>query len=391
MNKKIYADHAATTPLEREVLEAMLPFLGENYYNPSALYPEARAVRAMIEEARSALLDVIGGDPEGSIVFTGSGTESVNMALRSAVSTLMKSSAEIPLKRNKPFPGRILVSAVEHHAVLNCASSLESEGFAVQCLPVDRYGVVSPDTLKEYMGPDVLLVSVMSVNNETGAVNDTAALSKIAHAGGAKFHTDAVQALGVFPIHAKEMGADYISFSAHKIYGPKGVGALYAAPGAPVSPLVFGGKQEGGVRAGTENTGGIAGFGCAAGILRKRLEEDFFHLAGLKQVFLEGIANISGLIVNSPPNGAPHIINISAAGVEAEPCLLHLSMAGVLASMGAACNASSVEPSHVVEAIGVPPEHKRGTLRFSFGRENTKEDAERAAENLVLVLAKLRK
>jgi cysteine desulfurase len=370
--KKIYADHAATTPVDPRVLEAMLPFLKERYYNPSSLYPEARAVRAEIEAARQTILDLIGG--AGRIVFTGSGTESVNLALRSAV------SGDCGDRK------RILISAVEHHAVLNCADSLGAEGFTVERLPVDRYGVVSPDVLKDRMGPDLRLVSIMSVNNETGAVNDTAALCKIAHEGGAMFHTDAVQALGVLRIGAGTMGADYVSVSAHKIYGPKGVGAMYAAPGAPVFPVIRGGEQEGGARAGTENVAGIIGFGRAAGILR--LEEDAVHLERLKRIFLEGIAGIPGLLVNSPPGGAPHIISVSVAGVEAEACLLRLSLAGVLASMGAACNSSSLEPSHVVEAIGVPVEYKRGTMRFSFGRGNTAEDVSFAARELASAIAK---
>ena len=367
MNKKIYADHAATTPIDTRVLNAMLPFLGGSYYNPSAIYPEARAVRAMIEEARSDLLNLIGGDPEGKIIFTGSGTESANMAIRSALSAFGEN-------RTKGKKKRILVSAAEHHAVLNCVNSLSvnllqseesiAERFIVEQLPVNCYGIVTPDTLKKYMGDDVRLVSIMTVNNETGAINDTAALRQIAHRGGAKFFTDAVQALGVMDICAKDTGADYISVSAHKIYGPKGIGALYASPSAPITPLIFGGKQENGARAGTENTAGIAGFGCACEILAKRLKEDTAHLAKLKQIFCGGISKIPEIMVNSPPLGAPHIINISAKGVEAEQCLLRLSMAGILASMGAACNASSVEPSHVVEAIGVPAEYKRGTLRF---------------------------
>jgi cysteine desulfurase len=354
----------------------MLPFLGGNYYNPSSLYPEARAVRAEIDAARQTVLDLIGG--VGRIVFAGSGTESVNLALRSAVSGCRGDRR------------RILISAVEHHAVLNCAGSLEAEGFTVERLPVDRYGVVSPDALEDRMGPDVSLVSVMSVNNETGAVNDTTALCRIAHDDGAMFHTDAVQALGVLRIGAKDMGADYVSVSAHKIYGPKGVGAMYAAPGAPVSPVIRGGEQEGGARAGTENVAGIIGFGRAAGILSERLEEDTLYLGRLRQIFLDGIARIPDLIVNSPPGGAPHIVNISAAGIEAEACLLRLSRAGVLASMGAACNSSSVEPSHVVEAIGVPVEYKRGTMRFSFGRDNTAKDVSFAAHELASAVVKSR-
>ena len=379
MPKKIYADHAATTPLDKEVLKAMLPFLNENYFNPSAIYPEARAVRAVLDNARVNLLDFIGGAPDGRIIFTGSGTESVNLALHSAISVYRQKTKL-----------RILISAVEHHAVLNCAHSLENEDIIVEELPVDHYGVVLPDTLKTYIKSDVKLVSIMTVNNETGAINDTAALCNIAHDAGAMFHTDAVQALGIMPIAAKNNGADYISFSAHKIYGPKGTGALYAAPGAPVSPLILGGKQEGGARAGTENTAGIAGFGRSIDILRKRQESDIAHLTSLKRIFLDGIEKIPGIIINSPPNGSPHIVSVSIAGIEAEPCLLHLSMAGILASMGAACNASSVEPSHVVEAIAVPPEYKRGTLRFSFGRDNTEEDAERAATELISVIKKLR-
>jgi cysteine desulfurase len=372
--KKIYADHAATTPVDPRVLEAMLPFLGGSYYNPSSIYPEARAVKAEIEAARKTVLDLIGG--AGRIVFTGSGTESVNLALRSAVS------------ERGGDRRRILISAVEHHAVLNCADSLGAEGFTVERLPVDRYGVVSPDVLKERMGPDVRLVSVLSANNETGAVNDTAALCRIAHDNGAFFHTDAVQALGVLRIGAKDMG-DYVSVSAHKIYGPKGVGALYAADGAPVFPVIRGGEQEGGARAGTENVAGIVGFGRAAEILSGCLEEDALRLGRLRQIFLDGIARIPDVLVNSPPGGAPHIISVSVAGVEAEACLLRLS-GTVLASMGAACNSSSVEPSHVVEAIGVPAEYKRGTMRFSFGRDNTAEEVFFAARELASAVAKSR-
>jgi cysteine desulfurase len=377
MGNKVYADHAATTPLDKQVLEAMLPFLGEHFYNPSALYPEARKVRAEIETARAAVAGITGG--KGRIIFTGSGTESDNTALRSAVYG--------DTGKNK---GRILISAVEHHAILNCAAALGTKGFTIEQLPVDRYGKVSKDTLEKHMGSDVRLVSIMSVNNETGAINDTAALCGIAHAGGAKFHTDAVQALGVLRIEADRTKADYISISAHKIYGPKGTGALYAAEGAPVVPLLRGGEQESGLRAGTENVAGIIGLGKAADILRERLEEDVIHLGRLKKIFLEGISSIHDLLINSPPEGAPHIINVSAAGVEAEVCLLRLSMAGVLASMGAACNAASVEPSHVVEAIGVPAEYKRGTMRFSFGRDNSGEDAAFSAKELVSAIEKCR-
>ncbi|MDR2433889.1 MAG: cysteine desulfurase [Treponema sp.] len=372
----MYADHAATTPLDPRALDAMLPFLRGQFYNPSALYPEAAEVRAAVETARSELLGLIGG--AGRLVFTGSGTEAANLALRSALPALCGE------------PARILVSAAEHHAVLNCADSLAAAGVSVERLPVDRHGAVSPEILSARMGPGVVLVSVMSVNNETGALNDTAELCRIARRGGAKFHTDAVQALGVLPLCAEALGADYISVSAHKIYGPKGVGALYAAPGAPIFPIIRGGKQEGGARAGTENTAAIAGFGRAAALLRERLPEDAAHLSRLKAIFLDGIAAIPDMIVNSPPNGAPHIISVSVAGVEAEGCLLRLSMAGVLASMGAACNASSIEPSHVVEAIGVPAAYKRGTMRFSFGRDSTGEDAAQAAQELASAVAKSR-
>ena len=390
MNKKIYADHAATTPVDASVLEAMLPFLGGCFHNPSALYGEAREVRVMIDDARSVLLDFIGGDSEGRIIFTGSGTESANLALYSALHSALHLPTRPSDSSGQQRPGSLLDSAAEHHAVLNYAHSLNSSGIVTEELPVDRYGAVAPDTLRKHIKGDVMLVSVMTVNNETGAINDTGALCKIAHDAGALFHTDAVQALGIMPINAQKNGADYISFSAHKIYGPKGIGALYVSPAAALSPLVLGGKQEGGARAGTENTAGIAGFGRAVTLLRGRLEKDATHLAALKSLFLKEIAAIPGIIINSAPGGAPNIINISAAGVEAEPCLLHLSMAGILASMGAACNASSVEPSHVVKAIGVPQEYQRGTLRFSFGRDNTEEDVKRCAQELAAVLGKMR-
>ncbi|MDR1579861.1 MAG: cysteine desulfurase [Synergistaceae bacterium] len=373
---KVYADHAATTPLAPEVLEAMRPFLEENYYNPSALYAEARAVRSAIGAARASLSEILEADG-GKIIFTGSGTESDNLAIHSAVCAAGERR-------------RVLISSAEHHAVLNSVDALARFGFTAERLPVNRFGHVSPDILKSLIGPDVCLVSVMTVNNETGAINDVVSLCRIAHDAGALFHTDAVQALGVLRLGAATAGFDYLSVSAHKIYGPKGVGALYSSPDVPISPLIRGGGQESGLRAGTENTAGIIGFGAAAKLARERLERDTARLRDIKRVFLKETEAIPHIMVNSPPDGAPHIISLSVEGIEGEACLLRMAMAGVQMSMGAACDSASVEPSHVVTAIGVPSEYRRGTMRFSFGRETTEEEAVYAGRTFAEVVAKLR-
>jgi cysteine desulfurase len=371
----VYADHAATTPLDPMALDAMQPYLRDEYYNPSALYPAARRVRQAVENARAQVAASMGVSDETRIIFTGGGTESVNHALHSAAREMSGRGA--------------LISAVEHHAVLNSSSAL-APGMAVSLLPVDRYGRVALETLAERLAPDVGLVSIMYVNNETGAINAIPALCERAHSAGALFHTDAVQALGALELDAPASGVDYLSVSSHKIYGPKGVGALYVREGAPVSPFIRGGGQERRLRAGTENVAGIVGFGRAAELLAARRADDAARLRKQRGMFLAGIADIGDYAVNSPPDGVPGIINVSFGGIEAEAALLKMSIAGVMLSMGAACNADSVEPSHVMKAVGLDGRYIRGTLRFSFGRKTTDEEVIHAVRALRETVRRLR-
>ena len=375
----VYLDNNATTPVDRRVYEAMTPYLFEKFGNPSTLYSIGAEARSAVEEARRKVADLVGARPD-EIVFTGCGTESDNMAL--------KGVAFAHMERGK----HIIVSSIEHHAVLNTAAYLEKIGFEVTYLPVDRYGMVDPDDLRRAIRSDTILVSIMLANNEIGTIQPIKELCSVSHEKGVLFHTDAVQAAGKLRIDAEELGVDLLSLSAHKIYGPKGVGALYIRKGTKIHPLIHGGHQERGRRAGTENVAGIVGFGKAAQIALQEMEEEAVWIAKLRDRLERGILErIEDVLINGhPEKRLPNTTNISFRYIEGEAIILKLASHGIFASTGSACSSDTLEPSHVLMAIGLSPEVGHGSVRFSLGKFNTADDVDRTLEVLPEVVSNLR-
>jgi len=374
----VYADHAATTPLDARVLEAMLPFLRERFYNPSSLYAGGFTVRRAIEEAR-ALIAAYFGCAAGELYFTSGGTESVNLAVLGAV-------------RAAGRKGRIVIGATEHHAVSETARALEKEGFSVAVVLCNAQGLITPEALEQSMDDRVVLVSVMWANNETGIIQPVAQLCNITRRHGALFHTDAVQALGSRRIRLDEIPVDLLSCSSHKIYGPKGCGLLFVRGNTQIAPIFHGGQQEKRLRGGTENPAAIIGFGKAVELLEAEREDRRTLQKTIARHFLKRILDIPGILYNSPQDSViPGFVSLSIAGVESEPLLFHLGMQGVDASMGAACHSQVIEPSFVLRAMGVPESHIRGSVRFSYGKDSTLDEADHAAKALISVVGKLRK
>ena len=375
----VYLDNNATTPVDRRVYEAMSPYLFEKFGNPSTLYSIGAEARAAVEEARKRVADLVGARPD-EIVFTGCGSESDNMAL--------KGVAFAHMERGK----HIIVSSIEHHAVLNTAAYLEKIGFEVTYLPVDRHGLVDPNDLRRAIRSDTVLVSIMLANNEIGTIQPVKELCSVSHEKGVLFHTDAVQAAGKLKIDVEELGVDLLSLSAHKIYGPKGVGALYIRKGTKIHPLIHGGHQERGRRAGTENVAGIVGFGKAAEIALQEMEEEVVRIAELRDRLEMGILErIEDVIVNGhPEKRLPNTTNISFCYIEGEAIILKLASRGIYASTGSACSSDTLEPSHVLMAIGLSPEVGHGSVRFSLGKFNTADDVDRTLEVLPEVVSNLR-
>ncbi|MDK2926198.1 MAG: cysteine desulfurase [Bacillota bacterium] len=377
--RRVYLDHAATTAVHPEVLEEMLPYLKGEFGNPSSIYSWGREAKAAVEKARARLAHLLGADP-AEIVFTSGGTESDNFALRGVAAA------------NRQKGNHIITTKIEHHAILHTAEQLEKEGFRVTYLPVDKDGLVRPEDLEEALTPDTILVSIMFANNEIGTIEPIAELARIAKSKGVIFHTDAVQAVGNVPINVKELGVDLLSLSGHKIYGPKGVGALYIRRGTRIEPLILGGAQERKWRAGTENVPGIVGLGKAAELAEKELPQRMKHLAELRDLLIDGImekidhVRLNGHRTQRLPGNA----NFCFEYVEGESLLLNLDLAGIAASSGSACTSGSLEPSHVLMALGIPPEVAHGSLRLTLGRENTREDVEYVLSVLPEIVAKLR-
>lgn len=381
MGKNIYLDYNATTPLRIEVRDAMKEEL-DIYANASSMHESGRRARARVEEARLEVARLLGTDDDPQrIVFTSGGSESNN--------TVFSTMFHLGRKGNRK---KIIISSIEHPCVLNAAIWLEREGFPVIYLPVDEYGAVDIDAYKKELDEDVLLVSIMMANNEIGTVEDVKTLASLAKARGAFFHTDATQAVGKIPVDVKDLGVDYLTLSAHKLYGPKGVGALYLAKKAPLEPLIRGGHQEDGHRAGTYNNSGIMGFGLAARLALAELPQYAAHTLGLRTKLKEGILErIPRVRVNGHPERVlPNTLNVSFPGAEGEAILLHLDIAGIRVSTGSACASGSLEPSHVLMATGVGPELAHGSIRFSLGRDTTIEDIEYVLEVLPKAIASLR-
>ena len=365
----IYLDNAATTRLTEPVLEVMLPYLTTEYANPSAAYASARRSRAAVERAREQCASVIAALPE-EIAFTGGGTESDNWALCSAV--LMTG------KRH------VVTAKIEHRAILRCCERLRREGVTVTCLDADGDGLVRPEDVRRALTDDTALVSVMSANNEIGTIQPIREIGAICRERGILFHTDAVQAYGHIPLNVGEMNVDLLSASAHKLHGPKGVGLLYIRKGLVFPPLLYGGAQEDGRRAGTTNTAGIVGFGRAAELAAETVEEGSAKIAAMRDGMIRRIlTEIPGSFLNGHPSKRlPGNVNVSFSGINGSELLMLLDRQGVCASTGAACSADSREPSHVLTAIGRTRAQANGAIRLSLSEETGQEEADAAVDTL---------
>ncbi|WKV08942.1 cysteine desulfurase NifS [Thermoanaerobacterium sp. CMT5567-10] len=375
---RIYLDNAATTPLKPEVLDSMMPFLDNRFGNPSSLYSYGQEAKKAIEEARDRVAAAIGANAD-EIFFTSGGTESDNWALKGAAYAL------------KDKGNHIITSSVEHHAILHTCQYLENQGFEITYLPVDEYGLVDPNELKRAIKDNTILVSIMCANNEIGTIEPIEELANVSHEKGVLFHTDAVQAVGNVPIDVKELDVDMLSMSAHKIYGPKGVGALYIRKGLRIDTLLQGGAQERNRRAGTENVAGIVGFGTAIELVTKNIDEHIKKLIMLRDKLIDGILKIPYTRLNGHPvKRLPGNVNVSFEFVDGESLILSLDMEGICASSGSACTAGSIDPSHVLLAIGLPEEIAHGSLRLTIGEENTEEEIDTVINKLPKIVDRLR-
>lgn len=374
----IYLDHAATTPMAPEVVEAMLPYMTELYGNPSSTHQWGRRARAALDQARQEMADLL-GTTAGHIIFTSGGTESDNMAL---IGVAMA---------NQERGRHIITTQIEHHGVLHTCEYLERIGFEVTYLPVDHTGKLVLSTLEASLRPDTILVSVIYGNNEVGTIQDIEAIGSLLRDKGVYFHTDAVQALGTVPINLQHLPVDMMTFAAHKLGGPKGIGALVRSPQVKSYPLLHGGAQEKRRRAGTENVAGIIGFATAfrlAVFEREARVEQYFHY---RRRIIE-LFDTSGLryVINGHPHDfLPHIFNVSFIGTDTESLLINLDLAGIAASSGSACASGSLEPSHVLQAMGLESGVLRSAIRFSFGTTNTEAQIEEAARKTIEVVQRI--
>lgn len=379
MGKLIYMDHAATTAVRPEVLDAMLPYFTEKYGNPSSVYTFASRNKDVINVSRDIIADSIGAKPE-EIFFTGGGSESDNWALKAA--------AEAYSEKGR----HIITTKIEHHAILHTCQYLEKQGFDVTYLDVDEKGMVDTGRLEASIRPDTILISVMAANNEVGTIEPVSRIGAIAHEHGILFHTDAVQAYGQIPLDVNAMNIDMLSCSGHKLNGPKGVGFLYVRSGVKIGSFIHGGQQERGRRAGTENVPGIVGMGKAAELAVLSMNERMGRETEIRDHM---IRRIMAEIPYSRLNGheserLPNNINISFQFVEGETILIMLDMAGICASAGSACTSGSVDPSHVLTAIGLPKEISHGAVRLTLGYENTMEEGDFVVDNLKRIVENLR-
>ncbi len=377
--KRIYLDYAATTPTDPRVVDEMLPYFTENFGNPSSVHSFGQEARGAIEKARADIAGLIGAAPD-EIVFVSGGTEANNTALKGIARA----------KRDKG--DHIITSSVEHHSVSETAAALKKEGFRVTTLPVDEYGMVDPDDVKKAIGEKTILISIMHANNEIGTIQPIAEIGKIARERGITFHTDAVQSFGHIPVNVDELGVDLLSTSSHKFYGPRGAGFLYVRKGTKIVSLLSGGDQEKRRRAGTHNTPGIVGTATAAIIAHVSMAEQSAREALLRDRL---IREITGAVEDTNLNGhpttrLPNNTNISFHFIEGESILLSLDMEGIAASTGSACTSSTLEPSHVLLAIGLSHEIAHGSIRFSLGRWTTDEDVARVVEVLPGIISRLR-
>jgi cysteine desulfurase len=378
--RKVYLDNNATTRMREEVLEAMLPYLKDIYGNASSIHQFGRAARTAIDDARGKVASLLGAASPEEVIFTSGGTEADNFALR-GVAQALKSKGD-----------HIITSSIEHHAVLNTCKVLEKNGLKVTYVGVDRDAIVDLAALKKAVTDKTILISIMYANNEVGTIEPSEEICSIARERGVYFHTDAVQAAGKIPFELKNLDVDLASFSAHKIYGPKGIGALYIRKGTKITPQMVGGHHEMGRRAGTENVAGIVGFGKAAELAQKELAAEAKKLTALRDRLHDGIiSSITEVTLNGhPEKRLPNTLNLRFRYLEGESIILNLDMEGVAVSTGSACTSGSLEPSHVLTAMGVDPAETQGSIRFSLGRDNTADDIDYVVKILPAIIKRLR-
>lgn len=380
MKNNIYLDYAATSPVLPEVLDEMIPFFTDNYGNPSGVYSTAREAQQAVEKARKQTAETLGSEPS-EIYFTSGGSESDNMAIMGTARALASKGRHI------------ITSGIEHHAVLNPCRYLEKEGWQITYLPVNHQGIIDPEDVRRAIRPDTVLISVMAANNEIGTLEPIHEIGKIARESSVLFHTDAVQAIGAVPLSVQEIGCDLLSISAHKFYGPKGVGALYIRKGTRIDSLILGGAQERGLRAGTENTAGIIGLGKAIRIAAQEMKTNADRNRQMRDRLIRQILkNIPGSSINgSIEKRLDNNCHVSFTGIDGEALLLRLDLAGIAASGGSACTSGSREPSHVLQAIGLDEDRMNGSIRFTVGRNTTAEQIDQAARKTTEIVADLRK
>jgi len=379
MYNLIYLDHGSTTPTDQRVVEAMLPYFNKLYGNPSSIYSLAKESKRAEEDAREEVAKLLNAKAE-EIVFTSGGTEADNSAIKGIAFA------------NRAKGNHIITSKIEHHAVLNTCKWLSGQGFTVSYIGVDKYGVLDLDELKGAITDKTILITIMHANNEVGVIEPLAEIARIAKDSGVYLHTDAVQAVGKIPVDVNVLGVDLLALSGHKFYGPKGVGALYIRKGTKIASLLHGGHHEGNRRAGTENIPGVVGLGKACEIAMEEITEEEEKLKALRDKLEKGITEeIEDVIVNGhPEKRLPGTLNLCVKYIEGESMLLQLDHEGIAASSGSACTSASLEPSHVLTAMGIPPEVAHGSLRFTLGRSNTEEDIDRVIEVLPPIVKRLR-
>ncbi len=381
MNRQVYVDNAATTKISSKVLEKMLPYLKENYGNPSSLYSLGAKAKHAIEDAREDIANCFCAKPQ-EIYFTCGGSEADNWAIKGYAEKI------IDKDKNK---NHIITSAFEHHAVLHTVQALQKKGFDITYLPVYENGIVKPEDLEKAINERTALVSIMFANNEIGTLQPIKELADICKKHNVVFHTDAVQAVGNVKIDVNELGIDMMSISAHKIHGPKGCGALYLRKGIALNNLLDGGAQENGKRAGTENTAAIVGFAEAVKLATKDIDKKVKYITELRDYFIENALKIDRSLLNgSKAKRLAGNINMCFEGIEGESLLLSLDLCGISASSGSACTSGSLDPSHVLLAVGLPHEIAHGSLRISLSEENTKEDVDYILQNLTPIIQRLR-
>lgn len=376
---EIYLDNAATTCIEKEVLKEMIPFLKENYGNPSSFHNKGKKAKEAIEGARKRVARVLNCSPK-EIIFTSGGSESINLALKGIAFA------------NKERGNHILTSKIEHHAVLETCKFLEKIGFKITYLDVDKYGLINPKDVEKAINEKTILVSIMYANNEIGTIEPIEKIAKITKKKGVYFHTDACQAAGFLDLNVEKLGVDLLSLNGSKLCGPKGTGVLYLKEGMKIEPLIHGGGQENGIRAGTENVAGIVGFAKALEMANKNKEKNNKKLTKLRDYFIEGILKIPSTKLNGhPKKRLPNNLNVSFLGVEGESIILHLNEKKVYASTGSACASQNLETSHVLSAIGLPHEMAHGSVRFSLSKKTTKKEIDFVLRIIPKIIEHLRK